>query len=186
MRHIRALSNVALATAAFAALAACSKQNEPPVAAGPSVADSADQVFLTMRSALTTKGVQRGVLTADTAYVLSEGTRFDLRHAHASFTTETGAPQGTMDAQRGVYNQRTQILEGWGNVVVKLVDGRQLRSPHVIYNQISHQISSDTTYEIQRGSDTQHGIGFSSNEAFTRFQCMRSCGGSTSVLLPQK
>jgi LPS export ABC transporter protein LptC len=172
--------------AAIGALAACSQQKEPPVAAGPSIADSADQVFITMHSALTTKGVQRGDLTADTAYVLSEGTRFDLRHAHANFTTETGAPQGTMDAQRGVYSTRTQILEGWGNVVVKLVDGRQLRSPHVLYNQISHQISSDTSYEIQRGSDTQHGIGFTSNESFTRFECKKACGGSTSVLLPQK
>ena len=48
------------------------------------------------------------------------------------FTTETGAPQGTMEAKRGVYSTRTQMLEGWGDVVVKLVDGRTLKSPHVI------------------------------------------------------
>src|ERR1700759_2956795 len=86
--------------------AACSQKKEPPVAAGPSIADSADQVFITMHSALTTNGVKRGDLFADTAYVLSEGTRFDLRHTHANFTTETGAPQGTMQAKRGVYNTR--------------------------------------------------------------------------------
>jgi LPS export ABC transporter protein LptC len=186
MRLSQIISHIIAATAIVGAAAACSREKEPPVAAGPSVADSADQVFVTMHSALTTKGVQRGDLLADTAYVLSEGTRFDLRHAHANFTTETGAPQGTMDAQRGVYSTRTQIVEGWGDVVVRLVDGRQLRSPHVVYNQVSHQISSDTTYTITRGSDTQHGIGFTSNESFTRFQCLKACGGSTSVLLPQK
>lgn len=167
-------------------LVACSKIKEPPVAAGPTVADSADQVFIGMHSALTTKGIQRGDVTADTAYVLSEGTRFDLRHAHANFTTETGAPQGTMDAHKGVYNTRTQILEGWGDVVVRLVDGRTLKSPHVVYNQMTHTITSDTTYQIQRGADTQRGIGFTSNETFTRFQCMKACSGSTSVLLPEK
>lgn len=167
-------------------LAACGNTKEPPVVAGPTAADSADQVFVGMRSALTTRGVQRGEVTADTAYVFSEGTRFDLRHAHANFTTETGAPQGTMDAKKGVYSTRTQILEGWGDVVVRLVDGRTLKSPHVVYNQSTHTITSDTTYQIQRGADTQHGVGFTSNETFTRFQCMKACGGSTAVLLPEK
>jgi len=139
-----------------------------------------------MHSALTTKGIQRGDVTADTAYVLNDNTRFDLRHAHANFTTETGAPQGTMDARKGVYNTRSQILEGWGDVVVRLVDGRTLKSPHVVYNQMTHTITSDTTYQIQRGADTQRGIGFTSNETFTRFQCMKACSGSTSVLLPEK
>ncbi|HXT17779.1 MAG TPA: LPS export ABC transporter periplasmic protein LptC [Gemmatimonadaceae bacterium] len=175
-----------VATTLVVALAACSQRSQPPVAAGPSAADSADQVFITMHSALTTRGIQRGEVTADTAYVMNEQTRFDLRNAHAKFTTETGAPQGTMDAKRGVYNTRTQLLEGWGDVVVKLVDGRMLKSPHVIYNQMSHQISSDTTYTIYRGADSQHGIGFTSNETFSRFQCMKACGGSTSILLPEK
>ena len=51
-----------------------------------------------------------------------------------------------MDAKRGVYSTRTQILEGWGDVVVKLVDGRTLKSPHVdLQSDHARQISSDTT-----------------------------------------
>ena len=69
-----------------------------------------------------------------TVFVLDDQTRFDLRKPHLIFTTETGAPQGTMDAERGVYSTRTQTLEGWGNVLVKMVDGRTLKSPHVVYN----------------------------------------------------
>ena len=103
-----------------------------------------------------------------------------------NFTTETGLPQGTMDAKRGVYSTRTQTLEGWGDVVVKLVDGRMLKSPHVIYNQATHVITGDTTYTLYRGTDTQHGIGFAANEAFTRFSCIRNCGGNFSVLVPEK
>jgi lipopolysaccharide export system protein LptC len=55
-----------------------------------------------------------------------------------------------------------------------------------VYNQITHLITSDTSYTIQRGADSQHGIGFSSNQSFSQFQCLRSCGGITSVLLPER
>lgn len=175
-----------IALVALAAAGACETSQPPPVAAGASVADSADQVFVSASFVLTTSGVQRGVLTADTAFVLDDQTRIDLRKAHVNFTTELGAPEGTMDAQRGIYSTRTQILEGWGDVLVKLVDGRMLKSPHVIYNQVTHQISSDTTYTIARGSDTQYGTGFTANQTFTRFTCMRNCGGNGSVLLPEK
>jgi hypothetical protein len=70
--------------------------------------------------------------------------------------------------------------------VVRLVDGRTLKSPHVVYNQITHLISSDTTYTIQRGADVQRGLGFTSNQTFTQFNCLKSCSGNTSVLLPER
>ncbi len=168
------------------AAGACQGAKQPPVVAGPGAADSADQVLFHAQYLLTTNGIQRGNLVADTAYVLDDQTRFDLRKAHATFTTETGTPQGTMDAKRAVYSTRTQILEGWGDVLVKFVDGRSLASPHVIFNQITHQISSDTTYTLTRGADSQHGIGFTSNQTFSTLTCQRACGGTTSVLFPEK
>jgi LPS export ABC transporter protein LptC len=175
-----------VAAACIAAITACQDTQPPPVAATHSIADSADQVMFNAKFVLTTKGIQRGELTADTMFALEEGTKFDARTAHVNFTTELGAPQGTMDAKRGVYSTRTQTLEGWGDVVVKLVDGRMLKSPHVIYNQVTHTITGDTTYTLYRGSDTQHGIGFTGNETFTRFTCLRNCGGNFSVLVPEK
>jgi LPS export ABC transporter protein LptC len=175
-----------LGAASIVAITACQDTAPPPVAATHSIADSADQVMFGARFLLTTKGITRGELIADTMYALEEGTKFDARTAHVNFTTETGAPQGTMDAKKGIYSTRTQILEGWGDVVVKLVDGRMLKSPHVIYNQVTHIITGDTTYTLYRGTDNQHGIGFTANETFTRFQCLRNCGGNFSVLLPEK
>jgi LPS export ABC transporter protein LptC len=166
---------------------ACRDSTQPPVASLPSVADSADQVLWGgVQFVLTTKGIQRGELNADTAYVLDDQNRFDLRHARVNFKTETGAPQGTMEANRGVYNVRTQILEGWGNVVVKLVDGRTLKSPHLNFNQLTHQIQSDTSYTLSRGNDTQSGVGFISDQNFVKFTCKSACRGSTSLLLPER
>src|SRR4051812_34457069 len=120
---------VVLCAIATMAVAACRDAPQTPVAATPSVADSADQVFLAARFLLTTRGIQRADLIADTAYVLDDQTRFDLRKPHVVFTSEAGAPQGTMDGDRGVYSTRTQILLGRGHVIVKLVDGRTLQSP---------------------------------------------------------
>ena len=176
-----------LMAATLSLAAACKDSNQPPVVSGATAADSADQMFLGMKTIMTTKGVQRADLTADTAFVLEDQTRFDLRNPHVIFTTETGAPQGTMDAKKGMYSTRTQILEGWGDVVVKLVDGRTLKSPHIIYNQFTHLITSDTSYTITRGSDTQSGIGFTADQSFFPFTCMKACKGSTTVKnMPEK
>ena len=193
MRQLAIFAAIALAVASAGA---CNTAKQPPVTGGASVADSADQVLFDMNFLLTTNGVQRGDLTADTAYVLEETTRFDLRNPHVKFTSETGTPEGTMESKRGVYSTRTQILEGWGDVLIKLVDGRTLRSPHVVYNQVSHVISSDTNYTLTRGPDSQSGIGFTSTQApgaklttqsgFTSFRCLRSCSGTSSVLIPER
>lgn len=184
--RLRTITRLFAAVAAVALSTACRDSKTPPVAAGPSMADSADQVLFKVQYVLTTNGIQRGDLTADTAYVLDDQNRYDLRVAHVVFTTETGAPQGTMDGRRGVYNLSTRILEGWGDVVVQLVDGRTLKSPHVTYNQMTHQISSDTSYVLSRGSDSQYGKGFTSDQAFITFKCLGACGGNSSVLLPEK
>jgi LPS export ABC transporter protein LptC len=174
------------ASVAILAAAACHDAPQTPVSAKTGVADSADQVFFGMQFFLTTAGIQRGDLTADTAYILEDQTRFDLRRAHVVFTTETGAPQGTMTGDRGIYSTRTTILDGRGNVVVKLVDGRTLTSPHVIYNQGAHVISSDTSYTISDSRGSQTGIGFTSDQTFKKFKCLRNCGGDFSVLIPEK
>lgn len=182
----RRLCSLVAGASVVMSIAACRDSKPIAVTAGPSVADSADQVLFRAHYFVSTRGIQRGDLTADTAYVLDDQTRFDLRKAHVNFTAENGAPEGTMDANRGMYSTRTQILEGRGDVFVKLVDGRTLKSPHVTFNQITHQISSDTTYTLTRGTDSQTGIGFTSNQTFTRFTCLRNCGGDFALLLPEK
>lgn len=164
--------------------AACGDATKTPVVSGPTIADSADQILYGADIRLTTRGIERGRLTADTAFVLDEQTRFDLRNPHVVFTTETGAPQGTMESKRGAYSTRTTILEGWGDVVAKLVGGKTLKSPHVVFNQVTHQLTSDTTYTITDPQGTQSGVGFVSNQTFTSFRCLAKCSGNAPVALP--
>jgi LPS export ABC transporter protein LptC len=172
------------AAVGLVAVLACQDVKPPPVAVAPSAIDSADQVFLGVRYLLTGNGIKRGELFADTVFVFDDQTRFDLRHARVEFTQEDGTPFGTMRALRGQHNLRTQELEGRGDVVINLVDGRTLKSPHVIYKQLINEISSDTTFEISKGDKVYHGVGFKTDPKFSVFSCFRRCGGSADVALP--
>lgn len=172
--------------AALCALGACGDNRGAPIRKGAvTFADSADQVLFNVQAPFETDGVKRGTLFADTMYVLNEQTRFDFKVGHVDFNTETGTPNGSMKADRGRYDQRMQRLEGWGNVVVKTVDGKSLKSPHVVYNQRSNEVSSDTSYEIIEKGNVSTGIGFTSDPGFLHYHCMRACGGAGKVAIPK-
>jgi Organic solvent tolerance protein OstA len=181
MRHVGVL------LAAMIVVSACSDGRGTAVKPGTmSAADSADQIFFGVQAPFEVNGVKRGTLYADTLYVLNDATRYDFTVGHVDFNTETGAPNGTMKADRGRYDQRTQILQGWGHVVITMVDGRQLRSPHLVFNQGKNEISSDTTFD---GVDAQgrksSGTGFTSDPNFAHYKCMRDCHVAGAVSIPK-
>ena len=166
-----------------AATGACSKAKQPPVSP-KSAADSAEQIGFGVRTLLTANGVQKGELTADTMYVYNDQTKFDFRNARVKFNTETGTPNGTMRADRGIYDTRTQVLEGFGNVVVTTLDGKRLTSPHVKFNQLANEVSSDTSFVVTAGDKEQTGIGFTADPNLTHFRCLKACGGRGAFNLP--
>jgi LPS export ABC transporter protein LptC len=170
-----------------ALLAACSEGRGTAVKRGAMTsADSADQVFYGVQAPFEVGGVKRGTLYADTLYVLTDQSRYDFTVGHVDFNTETGAPNGTMKADRGRYDQRNQILEGWGHVVVKMVDGRELRSPHIVFNQAKNEISSDTTFEaVLQGGRRNSGVGFHSDPSFAHYQCLKDCRVTGAVTIPK-
>lgn len=175
-----------LGVATIFAVAACTDSRGAAVKTGAvTFADSADQVFFGVQAPFETNGVKRGTLFADTLYVLNEQTRFDFKVGHVDFNTETGTPNGSMKADRGRYDQRTQILEGWGHVLVKTIDGKSLKSPHVVYNQRMNLISSDSAYEIVEKGSVSRGIGFDSDPGFLHYHCHSACVGSGKVAIPK-
>lgn len=171
--------------AAMAVAAGCSRQgNVPAAGTTASLADSAEQVMLNVRSLLTDHGVQRGEMFADSAYVFDDNTRFELRKVRATFNTVTGVKDGTMTADRGRYNLRQQQLEGFGNVVVTTNDGKRLTSPHLRYNQLSNEVSSDTSFTMVEPGRTLSGIGFRSDPQLNHLTVLRAPRGQGSFTLP--
>ena len=162
-------------------LGGCRKATQPPVVAEATLADSAEQVLFDVHSVLTDHGVKRGDMYSDTVYVFNDQTKFVLRRVRAAFTTETGAPNGTIKGDRGFYDLRTQTLEGFGNVLVTSTDGKTLASNHLKYVQAFNQVSSDSAFTMRRQSDVQRGIGFTSDPNLKVFKCLRACGGSALV-----
>ena len=158
----------------FVSLAACNRTTPPPVV-GDAAADTAEQVISKGWFFLTNSGVKRGELHADTMYVYSDQSRFLLRRINGKFNTETGAPNGTLKGDRGTYDRRLQVLEGFGNVVVTSTDGRRLLSNHLKYEQMRNAISSDSAFTFYRGKDVQKGIGFQTDPNITVFKCLREC-----------
>jgi LPS export ABC transporter protein LptC len=188
MSPVRRVRHFAVGVAAVCTLAvagACNEPKAPPV--GPSgPVDTAEQVGFGVRTLLTGNGVQKGELQADTMFVYNDQTKFDFRNARVKFNTETGAPNGTMRADRGIYDTRTQILEGFGNVVVTTLDGKKLTSPHLKFNQLTNEVSSDTSFRMVAGNRTQSGVGFKTDPNLSRFTCQRSCRTTGTVILPSQ
>ena len=175
-----------LSLALALALIACKANKGTQVkAGGETFADSADQVFYGVEAPLESGGVKRGTLFADTMYVMNDQTRFDFRMGNIEFNTATGVPDGSMRANRGRYDRRQQVLEGWGNVIVKSADGRMLKSPHVVYNQAQDKIWSDTTFEFTEPGRVSSGKGFETNSKLTRKSCKADCKASGGVAIPK-
>lgn len=172
---------------AITVLAACTaKGTAPPLVAHETLADSAEQVMLNVRTLLTDKGVQRGELFADSAYIFDENTRFELRKVRATFNTATGTKDGAMTGDRGRYNIRTQILEGYGNVVITTSDGKKLTSPMVRYNQAANEVSSDSAFTMVEPGRTMSGIGFRSDPQLSHVVVLKAPSGSGSFTLPNQ
>ena len=168
-----------VATIAVVALLGCDTTPEPPVTHVPSVADSAEQVILGLSTILTNAGVERGTMTADTAFVFHDQTLFSLRHVVVDFRTETGVPNGTMNADSGQYNMRTLVLEGWGHVVITTTDGRRLETPQIRYNRASNMISSDTSFVLTTADhNVRRGIGFTADPDLNTIHVLRGASGS--------
>jgi LPS export ABC transporter protein LptC len=180
----RLTSGSTLAVVLMLAASACDRGPKTPVVPGASPADSADQIMENVHITLFVKGLRRGEVFADTAYTFDEQTRFDFRKARATFNKETGAPDGTMTANRAIYSTRSQILEGFGNVIVTSTDGKKLTSPHVKFNQSTNEISSDTTFTVTQGDKLQSGVGFTTDPNLTRWTCKSKCVASGLVNLP--
>lgn len=185
MTFPRVMLLASIAVTPMIAGGACKDTKQPPVGvAAPT--DTAEQTGFNVRTLLTGNGVQRGELQADTMYVYNDQTKFDFRNARVKFNTETGAPNGTMRADRGIYDQRTQILEGFGHVVITTLDGKRLTSPHLKFNQLTNEVSSDTTFQMTAGNRTQSGVGFKTDPNLSRFACLRDCRTSGLVTLPSQ
>ena len=126
------------------ALSACDTGIKPT--ATISAADSADQVLDSMSHYMTSGGVMRAHVLADTAYFYSPSQTAELRQVHITFYDTRGAQTSTLTSREGTYHWRTGDMEARGSVVVVRTDGATLRTEVIRYSQAKNQVSSDRDF----------------------------------------
>lgn len=164
------------------ALAACKDRKAPTLATRPSMLpDSAEQMAFGLTHELTTKGIRRAQLRADTAFFYDDGKRIEMRRMSTVFYTPDGVKNGTMVSDQGTYDRRTDKVDGRGNVRVVSEDGRRLTSPHLVYERLTNQISSDTSFEFVAPGRQLRGVGLRADPQLHNVLVLGSAGGRAVV-----
>jgi len=168
-----------LLLAATLGAAACKDKNTPTLVAKRSaLGDSADQVIFGLVHALTAGGIRRGELRADTAFFYDDMQRIEMRKVTAYSFDRSGAKAATMTGDRGNYDLRTQKIEG-SNVVLSTVDGRTLKSPHLVWDRGLNQVTSDTTFSFTSPGRNMSGVGFRSDPQLRNFSVLSQARGGS-------
>jgi LPS export ABC transporter protein LptC len=167
-----------------AVLAACDAGIRPT--ATITAADTADQVLTNMSHYVTTAGIQRAHVRADTAYFYSSTQTAELRAVHITFYDPRGAETSTLTAREGTYHWRPGDMEARGNVVVVRTDGATLRTDVLRYNQGKNQVSSDKPFVFDEPNRHIVGEGFTSDPDFKVVTATRPKGTGGQFTLPNQ
>ena len=164
-------------TAALVVLAACAEKKALPTARGSAMADSADQVMFGARFNLTSQGVARARLNADTAYFFDDNTRAELFKVRTVFFTTAGVQDAVLTSTRGTYNTRLAQMVARDNVVVVSEDGRRLTTSELIYSQGRNEISSDSAFVLTEPNRRLEGVGFRSDPNMSNIRILKGARG---------
>ena len=183
-RSPRQFSLGILAALAVIALA-CGSQQQPPTTV--SLSDSADQVVYGMRHYLTVDGVTRAHLVADTAFLFDDRQIAEIVGVDVTFFDSNGEKTSDLTSLEGTYDLRTGDMTARGDVRVRGVDGRRLRTEELRYDRTNDQIVSDHPFVFTRPSGEElTGEGFTSNPDFSRVITRGTRGPAGRVELPNR
>lgn len=146
------------------ALLACGGMDAPPTMTV--VNDSADQVLYGLKHNLTSDGVLRAHLEADTAYFYQRLQRADLRGVKVIFYSPQGAQTSTLTSDSGTYEWQTGNMEARGNVVAVTPDQRRLTTSVLRYDRRTDQISGPNAFVFNAPDRHLEGESFTSDPEF--------------------
>jgi LPS export ABC transporter protein LptC len=159
-----------LATAGV--LAACSEEGVKPTVT-VTAADTADQVLDKMEHLITTDGVRRTRVIADTAYIYEPTQLSRLKIVTVTFFDANGFERSTITADSGLYQMRDGGMTAWGHVVGKTPDGKRLASAELRYDARTREISSTRPFVFDRPGQHLEGNGFVSDPDFANVRAQQ-------------
>lgn len=147
-------------------------------------ADTADQVLEGFSHYVTSDGVRRSRVEADTAYFFEASQLALLRRVRVTFYDPKGAEASRLTADRATYRWQDGSMEAEGHVVVTTQD-RRLASETLRFDPKENRISTDRPFRFQRGDEFIEGTGFRSDPDFKNIVTDRPRGvAGKGVLLP--
>ena len=163
---------------------ACDDGSRPTATITP--ADTADQVLVGMSHYVTTDGVQRARVSADTAYFYSPAQTAELRAVRITFYSSGGAEASTLTAREGTYHWRTGDMEARGNAVVVTTDGRTLRTEQLGYSEAKNEVTANGPFVFDGPNRHVEGEGFTSDPDFKDVVAKHPKGSGGHFTLPNQ
>ena len=130
------------------------------------MADSADEVIYGLVHNVTTDGVLRARIEADTAFFYESTQSFELKQLTAVFFSALGEISSTITAAEGAYKWQTGDMEARINVVAVTPDGRRLTTEILSYNKISNRLTGPERFEFNAPDRQLAGDGFTADPNF--------------------
>jgi LPS export ABC transporter protein LptC len=135
-----------------AALVACGDTGEPPLVAEEALQLNAEanQVCLgDCEHWVTSEGIRRARLQADTAFFIEDRAIVELRMMNVVFFDAAGDTTSILTSLEGTYNWNTQDMEARRDVVVvNPKDGRRVETSVLYYNRAEDRIWGDQPTKI--------------------------------------
>ena len=134
---------------------ACGTEDEGPGGTAPAVfIEGVDQVMVGVENYITSLGVRRARLDADTAYTFEEAGRLDLRVVTMTFFGESGDTLGVLTGQDGEYELESGNVKVRGDVEVILSSGETFEAPIIEYLSAANEIRADSGYVLTQPDGT--------------------------------
>lgn len=154
-----------VALAVLLPLAACEQEGARPTATVSS-ADTADQVMEGFTTYVTSRGVRRARIDADTAYMFYPTRTMVLHNVRGTFYDQAGKDASTLVARRATYRTVEGSMSAEGQVEVRSTDGKVLRSEKLDYDKNADRISTDQPFTYVNGAERLEGTGFTADPSF--------------------
>ncbi len=154
---------------------ACGSNKGATPTAQATMLDSADQVAFGLQHSLVEGGIKKAALRADTAFVYDNQSKFDMHGGVQLIMFDSlGAPVATLTSKKATYSTARKSMEARGDVVVTTTDGKRLDTQHLIYDQLTNKIRSDSAFVIVEPTRRMEGASFISDPKMEVMSCVAS------------
>ena len=159
--------------------AGCSDSERPPTSSV--LPDSVDQAAFGFVRFITSEGVERAQLEADSAYHYPSRDSWDLFNMKIIFRTARGEIRSTLTALHGTYNWRTQNMEARDSVRAVTPDDRELTTCAINYDQGRDEITGPCDFVYVAPNERLTGESFTADPDFRNVVAVRPTAILTEV-----